>query len=90
MKSFKNFLKLIALFLTLVPSVALAQLNGNYALSGKVNDEHGQPLIGTTVAIKGTDNKTATDSTGRFTLQTNAKLPFTLVFSAIGFQTQEF
>jgi iron complex outermembrane receptor protein len=90
MKSFTNFFKLIVLFLTLVPGVALAQLNGNYALSGKVNDEHGQPLVGTTVAIKGTDNKTATDSIGKFTLQTNAKLPFTLVFSAVGFQTQEF
>ncbi|MBD1386905.1 TonB-dependent receptor [Mucilaginibacter rigui] len=91
MKSFTNFFfKLIVLFLTLVPTVALAQLNGNYALSGKVNDDHGQPLVGTTVTIKGTDNKTATDSTGKFTLQTNAKLPFTLVFSAVGFQTQEF
>jgi hypothetical protein len=62
MKSFTNFLKLIVLFLTLVPAVASAQLNGNYALSGKVNDEHGQPLVGTTVSIKGTDNRTATDS----------------------------
>jgi iron complex outermembrane receptor protein len=90
MKIFTNFLKLIVLFLLLVPAVGFAQLNGTYVLNGKVNDEHGQPLVGTTVSIKGTANTTATDSTGKFSLTTSAKLPFTLVFSAVGFQTQEF
>jgi iron complex outermembrane receptor protein len=90
MKISTNFLKLIVLFLILVPGVGFAQLNGTYVLSGKVNDEHGQPLVGTTVSIKGTNSTTATDTTGKFSLTTSAKLPFTLVFSAMGFQTQEF
>jgi iron complex outermembrane receptor protein len=90
MKIFTIFLKTLVLFLVLAPTVGLAQLNGNYVLSGKVNDEHGQPLIGTTVTIKGTSNSTATDTTGKFSLTTNAKLPFTLIFSAVGFQPQEF
>ncbi|TSD66558.1 energy transducer TonB [Inquilinus sp. KBS0705] len=90
MKIFTNFIKLTALFLVLLPTVGLAQLNGTYVLSGKVNDEHGLPLVGTTVSIKGTNYSTATDTTGKFSLTTTAKLPFTLVFSAIGFQPQEF
>ncbi|WP_374951190.1 carboxypeptidase-like regulatory domain-containing protein, partial [Mucilaginibacter sp.] len=90
MKIITNSLKLIVLFLVLLPAFSFAQLNGSYILSGKVNDEHGLPLTGTTVTIKGTTNSTATDSTGKFALTTSARLPFTLVFSAIGFQPQEF
>jgi iron complex outermembrane receptor protein len=74
----------------LIPAISYAQLNGSYILSGKVNDEHGQPLVGTTVSIKGTTNKAATDSTGKFSLTTSAKLPYTLIFTAVGFQPQEF
>ncbi|MDN3547910.1 TonB-dependent receptor [Mucilaginibacter aquaedulcis] len=90
MKIFTNSLKFIVLFLTLIPAISYAQLNGSYILSGKVNDDHGQPLVGTTVTIKGTTNKAATDSTGKFSLTTSAKLPYTLVFTAVGFQPQEF
>ena len=74
----------------IIPLTALAQLNGSYILSGKVNDDFGKPLVGTTVSIKGTNNSAATDSTGKFTLTTNAKLPYTLVFTSVGFQPQEF
>ena len=90
MKISTNFIKFIVLFLLLVPTVASAQLNGSYILSGKVSDEHGLPLIGTTVTIKGTTNAAVTDTTGKFSLTTSAKLPFTLVFTAVGYQPQEF
>lgn len=90
MKFFTKFIHIIVFFLLLVPTVGLAQLNGSYILSGKVNDDHGLPLVGTTVAIKGTTNATVTDTTGKFSLTTSAKLPFTLVFSAVGYQPQEF
>ncbi|GAA3965128.1 TonB-dependent receptor [Mucilaginibacter dorajii] len=90
MKTFINSIKLLVLFLVLVPAIGHAQLNGSYILSGVVKDDHGQPLIGTTVSIKGTTNKTASDSTGKFSLTTSAKLPYTLVFTAVGFQPQEF
>ncbi|QXV64214.1 TonB-dependent receptor [Mucilaginibacter sp. 21P] len=90
MKSFKSLIKLIVLFLVLVPGLASAQLNGSYILSGQVKDDHGQPLVGTTVSIKGTDNKTSTDSTGKFSLTTQAKFPYTLIFSAVGYHSQEF
>lgn len=90
MKTLHNTIKLIVLFLVLVPAIGHAQLNGSYIISGVVKDDHGEPLVGTTVSIKGTTNKTASDSTGKFSLTTSAKLPYTLIFTALGFQPQEF
>ncbi len=90
MKIFTNLVRILVLFLVLLPGIGYAQLNGSYILSGKVNDDQGKPLIGATVSIKGTTNKTSTDTTGKFSLTTSAKLPYTLVFTAIGYQPQEF
>ncbi|WPV02239.1 TonB-dependent receptor [Mucilaginibacter sp. cycad4] len=90
MKIFTNLVRIIVLFLVLLPGISYAQLNGSYILSGKVNDDQGKSLIGATVSIKGTTNKTSTDTTGKFSLTTSAKLPYTLVFTAIGYQPQEF
>ncbi|NVM63397.1 outer membrane receptor protein involved in Fe transport [Mucilaginibacter sp. SG538B] len=90
MKIFTNLVRILVLFLVLLPGISYAQLNGSYILSGKVNDDQGKPLIGATVSIKGTTNKTSTDTTGKFSLTTSVKLPYTLVFTAIGYQPQEF
>jgi iron complex outermembrane receptor protein len=90
MNFFTKALKITILFLVLLPAFSYAQLNGSYILSGQVNDDTGHPLIGSTVSIKGTTNGTATDTLGRFSLTTSAKLPYTLVFTAIGFKPQEF
>nr|WP_294944399.1 TonB-dependent receptor [uncultured Mucilaginibacter sp.] len=90
MKISTKFIQIITFILLLAPVLASAQLNGSYILSGKVNDDHGLPLVGTTVTIKGTTNAAVTDSTGKFSLTTSSKLPFTLVFTAVGYQPQEF
>lgn len=90
MKIFTNILKIALLFFVLLPAFSYAQLNGSYILSGKVNDDKGQPLIGAAVSIKGTTNGTATDTAGKFSLTTSAKLPYTLVFTALGYAPQEF
>jgi iron complex outermembrane recepter protein len=90
MSFFTKTLKLTILFLALIPAWSFAQLNGSYILSGQVNDDKGQPLPGATVTIKGTTNGTSTDQDGKFSLTTNLKLPFTIVFSEIGYQPQEF
>ncbi|RAV49302.1 energy transducer TonB [Mucilaginibacter rubeus] len=82
--------RILVLFLVLLPGISYAQLNGSYILSGKVDDDQGKPLVGATVSIKGTTNKTSTDTTGKFSLTTSAKLPYTLIFTAIGYQPQEF
>lgn len=56
-------------------------------VTGLVTDGNGEPLIGVSVLVKGTGTGTQTDANGKFTLDapTNA----TLVFSYVGFKTQE-
>jgi CO dehydrogenase/acetyl-CoA synthase beta subunit len=56
-------------------------------VSGRVTDENGASLPGVTVLVKGTTNGTATDADGRYKL--TAPDNGTLVFSFIGYATQE-
>jgi len=59
-----------------------------FTVSGTVTDMKGEPLIGVNVKVKGTTNGTATGINGRYTLNiTDGNA--TLVFSYIGFVTQE-
>ncbi|OOQ57216.1 SusC/RagA family TonB-linked outer membrane protein [Mucilaginibacter pedocola] len=55
--------------------------------TGVVTDENGEALIGVSVALKGTGTGTQTDASGKFTL--DAAVNSTLVFSYVGFKTQE-
>ena len=57
------------------------------SVSGVVYDENGEALIGASVMVKGTQNGTATDMDGRFSL--NVKPGATLVISYMGYTTQE-
>ncbi|MBX2901316.1 MAG: TonB-dependent receptor [Cyclobacteriaceae bacterium] len=80
------------------PGTALAKLKEGareeiemyyaYTVSGKVVDETGAPMVGVNVIEKGTANGTSTDSNGFFKLATNDEKA-TLVFSFIGYTTQE-
>ena len=65
---------------------ALAQTN----ISGTIDDETtGDPLAGVNVIVKGKGIGTITDADGKFNLQVSDPPPFTLVFSFIGFESQE-
>ncbi|HEX9827426.1 MAG TPA: SusC/RagA family TonB-linked outer membrane protein [Flavobacteriaceae bacterium] len=57
-------------------------------VSGKVTDENGMPIAGVTVLIKGTSRGTATDFDGSYSI-TVPNPENVLVFSALGFATQE-
>jgi TonB-linked SusC/RagA family outer membrane protein len=57
-------------------------------VTGTVTDEAGEPLIGVSVAIKGTTTGTLTDLDGKFTIQVPAESTV-LVFSYVGFTSQE-
>ena len=71
-----------------VPSVGeTAIANAQQTVSGLVVDSQGEPLIGATVAVKGTSTATATDIDGNYALK--ARKGDTLVFSYIGFASQE-
>ena len=62
----------------------------NSTVSGKVVDSRTtKRLIGATVQIKGTTNGAPTNETGQFTLITGQKLPFAVIVSYVGYQTQE-
>lgn len=57
-------------------------------VSGKVSDsKDGSPLIGVSVAVKGTANGTATDGNGNFSLRTARGAA--LVFTYVGYATKE-
>lgn len=71
--------------------VILLVLVGNFAFSqllkGRVLDNSGQPLPGTTVYYDGTTISTLTNEKGEFALSYNIKLSRPLVFSYMGYQT---
>lgn len=68
------------------PSAAQVAVELAGVVTGK---EANEALAGVTVSIKGTTSSTVTKSDGSFQLRTNQKLPFTLVFTSVGFAPQE-
>jgi len=77
-----------------MPSVAFA--NGSKVLgaqdvkiSGKVTDEKGETLPGVSVTLKGTSTGVVTDINGKFSLNVADASLGTLVFTYIGYVTQE-
>lgn len=68
--------------------VALAYLQADFKVTGKVTNENGEGLPGATVVVKGTSNGTTTDQDGAYTLSVPSESDV-LVFSFIGFATQE-
>lgn len=80
---------LLLLAVTFLTSVNAQEVN-LIEVSGRVTDqEKHEPLADVSIQIKGTVQGTITSKTGEFTLRTKTKLPFTLVFSSIGFKEQE-
>jgi iron complex outermembrane receptor protein len=74
----------------LICSTSFAQVVALIEISGQVvNQEKNEPLGDVSVQIKGSVTGTITDNTGTFILRTKQKLPFTLVFSSVGFKPQE-
>jgi hypothetical protein len=72
------------ILICLLPALSLAQ----QTLKGNVLDNKGQPLPGVTILEKGTNNGTTADFDGNYTL-TLSKKNATLVYSYLGFATQE-
>ncbi|HEX5170825.1 MAG TPA: TonB-dependent receptor [Cyclobacteriaceae bacterium] len=81
---FKTFSRLFLLLLfAWISRSALAQ----NVVSGKVTDAQSAPLPGVSILLKGTTQGTVSDTEGNFSLAANGD--GTLVFSFIGYQTQE-
>lgn len=80
--------KIFFLSALLLFGVSLVSAQQNLSVSGVVTDaSDGSPLIGVTVAVKGTTNGTATDVNGKYTI--SAPQGSTLVYSYIGMIKQE-
>ena len=71
------------------PFLIQAQLNGTLLLSGKVVGENHDGIPSASISIKGTKLGTVSDSSGKFSLVINQKLPFRIVISSLGFTDQE-
>lgn len=82
-------LNLLVFFISLVFN-SLAQENGLIQVSGNVtNIQTGKPLQDVSIQVKGTITGTVSDNEGRFLLKTRTPLPFTLVFTSIGYKSEE-
>ena len=79
--------RLFATFLLLGAGLmALAQVKG---VSGKVTDGNGEPLVGIGVLVKGTQVGTVTAADGSYHIPSSLSDDAVLVFSSIGYVTQE-
>ncbi len=85
-KTITHLLHALPLILCLLTVSAFAQVK----LEGNVTDSNSkEPLAGVSIAVKGKVSGTITDTKGNFSLNTNTPLPFRIVVSSVGFQTQE-
>lgn len=67
-----------------------AALMAQTSISGTVKDgTTGDPLAGVNIVVKGRVIGTISNTSGQYSLKVNQEPPFTLVFSFIGFSTQE-
>lgn len=83
-----KLLLFFTLFSVLCSSALLAKQTQQLSVSGVVTDKLNEPLPGVTIQIKGTGQGTVTDIDGKY----NIVVPSgnaTLIFSFIGYQTQE-
>ncbi|MEO5685033.1 MAG: TonB-dependent receptor [Chitinophagaceae bacterium] len=84
-------LLLLPFALLLTGNIAAQDNNSLIEITGKVTgQENKEPLSDVSVQVKGTIAGTITSKDGSFKLRTKTKLPFTLIFSSIGFRQQEF
>lgn len=76
----------LALLVSMGTGIAFAQTT----ISGTVTDaDTKETLVGVNILVKGKVIGTITDLSGKFTLNVSQQPPFTLVFSMVGFNTQE-
>jgi TonB-linked SusC/RagA family outer membrane protein len=75
------------LFILLLANATFLSAQSRIKVSGTVNDAENEPLIGVSIAEKGTVNGTVTDVNGQYTL--SVKEGATIVYSYIGYISQE-
>lgn len=74
--------------INLAHSVLSLQQQDKKVVKGHVVDENGEPLIGVTIAVKGTSERSVTDIDGNFSLSTAVSAPV-FQFSYLGYKNKE-
>jgi iron complex outermembrane recepter protein len=85
MNNFHKRSGLCAVLWLLATSIGFAQTS----ISGTVTDATGETLAGVNIQVKGRVIGTISDTQGNFSLTVNDSPPFTLVFSFMGYTTEE-
>lgn len=68
----------------------ISNVSGQIVLKGQLTDiDNGHPLAGASVVLKGSNIGTMADEKGKFELPLNRKLPLTLVFSYLGYNSKD-
>ena len=79
-----SFLLSLLIYKTYAQEVTLLEISGQV-----VDQTKNEPIYMASIQIKGTNIGTVSNQEGRFILKTKQKLPFTLVFSSMGFDNYE-
>ncbi|MBT8300863.1 MAG: TonB-dependent receptor [Maribacter sp.] len=82
-----NGIRAIRLIFIIVLLFGVQSIFAQDAISGTVTDDTGSPLPGTSIVEKGTTNGTQSDFDGNYTISADGNA--TLIFSYVGFATQE-
>ncbi|MES2775503.1 MAG: SusC/RagA family TonB-linked outer membrane protein [Bacteroidota bacterium] len=83
MKLKKLFTRVFALLIAIISYGAIQA----QTVSGTVTDKDGAPIAGVSVLVKNSNVGTSTDNAGKFTIKAASNA--TLIFSAVGFGTEE-
>gem|GEM_PF-4430344 len=82
----KNRLRYFAMAM-IAALIAGINVFAQQALKGSLRSPSGDPLIGVTITVKGTNRSVTTDANGQFTIE--APVGSTLIISSVGFQNRE-
>lgn len=72
-----------------VSSLTLKLVDADFAVSGRVTDEKGEPLAGVSIKEQGTSKGTVTDVGGNYTIRVTDKSAV-LTFDYIGFNSKRY
>lgn len=84
----KRYIRSLLPFLLLLGAANL-MAQSSTTIAGTVKDSAGEPLAGVNIIVKGRVIGTITDTKGQYNLTVNQAPPMTLIFSYVGFKTQE-
>lgn len=85
----KNTRKALVFALLLSVSTPMAvYAQQRFTIFGKIQDEHGNPILGVTLTIPDQEQKTSTADNGAFTFVTAMAFPLQLCAEAIGYRSQ--